>query len=779
MIETDIRLQPERTLLGIFARSPMFSLVVFVVMSTLAGIGYYDPTLLVAPPEIGEAAATAAGGMSGGRRGRDGSVPQPRSRVAPGGPAPDVTPVMLFGGEVMLLLHGEDFFNPTAALAIREAVEALEALPQVRLVMWMDRAPPLNLFGLPEPALPDHRASQRRFDAARQRALDNPMIAGQLLSADGKTLMLSIRMDWFHVRSNADCTSHLAEVVRGVLKSHDLDFEVGVTGEMPIRLVMSAASQDNDRKFQYIANGVILVLALILFRGPSAVIVSALGAIFGVVWTMGCIRFFQFEDNPFNHVVVPVLLSLVGFTDGVHMVSQIRFNRSLGLAVRPALVRAVDEVGMACFLTSLTTAIGLGSLGWAYHQVVREFGWSCVMGVGITFLAIMTTIPLACLTPLGRGVHRGQGKGWIEQHLEHGTRLVVMVLRRRKAFSVLALVLTVITGVITLRLQPDERMLNAIPERSSEARWLRHIDRAFGGLETAHVLATWDADIAAESPEVVAVSEEVENLLREEPLLGNPLGIARLIDALPGEASAVSKASMLELLPPQLRRVFLLPEQRSLKVIFRLQDLGIAKYGQVFERLDERLAAIQAAHPGFTLSLEGSAFWRWQNLYQIMVDLTKSLGTASLVIFLVLAAVYRSLRLGLIAIIPNLLPLTVTGSLMLLVGQPLELVSVIAFTVCLGIAVDDTIHFLTRYRMELSRGGELEDVITRAFRGVGSAMIMTTLVLVCGFTTVLWSDTREHHIFAMMGAATMVTALFADLLFLPALIAVFDRPQRE
>ena len=236
---------------------------------------------------------------------------------------------------------------------------------------------------------------------------------------------------------------------------------------------------------------------------------------------------------------------------------------------------------------------------------------------------------------------------------------------------------------------------------------------------------------------------------------------------------------MLELLPPQLRRVFLIPEQHSLKVIFRLQDLGIAKYGEVFERLDQRLATIQAEHPGFVLSLEGSAFWRWQNLYQIMVDLTKSLGTASLVIFLVLATVYRSLRLGLIAIIPNLLPLTVTGSLMWLVGQPLELVSVIAFTVCLGIAVDDTIHFLTRYRMELAHGGEHEAVITRSFRGVGAALIMTTLVLVCGFMTVLWSDTREHHIFAMMGAATMVTALFADLLFLPALLVVFNRPARD
>ena len=83
---------------------------------------------------------------------------------------------------------------------------------------------------------------------------------------------------------------------------------------------------------------------------------------------------------------------------------------------------------------------------------------------------------------------------------------------------------------------------------------------------------------------------------------------------------------------------------------------------------------------------------------------------------------------------------------------------------------------MTRYRFELARGvGSHEDTIERAFRGVGSALIMTTLVVVCGFTTVLWSDTREHHVFALMGGCTIATALIADMFFLPALIAVFDR----
>lgn len=746
-------------------------------MTTVSMIGYRDPSLLVGAPS--ETEASSAGGMSG-RGGGNREAPG-RSRGGPervavnNGPPPDVTPLMLFGSELMLLITGDDFFTPTAAIALREAVESLEALPQVRSVMWMDRAPPLNLFGLREPALPDHRASQRRFDSARQTALENPLIAGQLLSADGRTLLFSLEIDWFYVRTNADCTTVLVQTVESVLKSHQLGFDVGVTGEMPIRLVMSAASKDNDRKFQYIAYGVILVLAAILFRGPSAVVITAIAPALGVFWTMGCIRFLHFEDNPFNHVVVPVLLSLVGFTDGVHMMTQIRVHRSNGMPVRAAVARALDEVGAACFLTSLTTAIGFASLSWAHHQVVREFGWCCVLGVGVTFLAIIAAIPLACFTPLGRSVHRGQGTGWIEKNLDHATRIISVVLRRRKLFATLAIGAALGTSLITAKLEPDERILNAIPERSHEAKWLRHIDKSFGGLETAFIRITWDDSIDAQSPEIVEVSDSVERMLRDEPLLGSPLGIARLIDALPGDAQPSAKAQLLDLLPPPLRRVFLLPEQQTTKVIFRLQDLGIAKYGPVFERILVQLDQLQAKHPAFELTLEGGAVWRWQNLYQIMVDLTRSLGTASIVIFIVLSIVYRSLRLGLIAIIPNLLPLTATGAGMWFFGQSLELVSVLAFTVCLGIAVDDTIHFMTRYRFELASGvGSHEDAIERAFRGVGAAMIMTTLVLVCGFTTVLWSDTREHHVFAMMGGCTIAAALIADMFFLPALLAVFN-----
>ena len=167
------------------------------------------------------------------------------------------------------------------------------------------------------------------------------------------------------------------------------------------------------------------------------------------------------------------------------------------------------------------------------------------------------------------------------------------------------------------------------------------------------------------------------------------------------------------------------------------------------------------------------------NLYQIVVDLTKSLGAASFVIFIVLAIVYRSLRLGLISIIPNLFPLVATGALLVAMGEPLFISSVCAFTVCLGIAVDDTIHFLSRYRQELAAADSVDDAVRATYITVGTPMLMTTIILVVAFSTVLLSDLPAHRIFGAMACATIGSAIIGDLLGLPALLAYFEAGEHK
>jgi predicted RND superfamily exporter protein len=185
------------------------------------------------------------------------------------------------------------------------------------------------------------------------------------------------------------------------------------------------------------------------------------------------------------------------------------------------------------------------------------------------------------------------------------------------------------------------------------------------------------------------------------------------------------------------------------------------------------LLAIQSKHPEFQLKLSGSAIWRWENLYQIVIDLATSLGSASIIIFITLTIAYRSIRIGLISIVPNVLPLAATGAWLVWKNEALELVSVCAFTVCLGIVVDDSIHFLSRYDAERRTALNRKDAIRKAFGNVGIAMVMTTVVLVAGFGTVAFSDSRDHHIFASMGAITIAAALICDLIVLPAMLACF------
>ncbi len=355
--------------------------------------------------------------------------------------------------------------------------------------------------------------------------------------------------------------------------------------------------------------------------------------------------------------------------------------------------------------------------------------------------------------------------------------LVAWILRNDRKVAWLAIATTITLAAICTQLKPDEKRYSGLSESGEAAKALRHLDRSLGGLEFGFVHVSWYEQAA--DGELLEVLREVDGVLASEPLIGHPLGLHKLLSVLPGEGPPEERMTLLELLPAQLKRAFYIPERRTASVQFRVQDIGIAKYGPVFERIETELSRISQQHPNFFLALDGDAVWRWRDVYQIVMDLATSLGTASIVIWLILTVVYRSIRIGLISIVPNLFPLVATGAMLLLVGQYLELVTVCVFTICIGIAVDDTIHFLTRYVEESGNGGEHGATIQRAFTGVGSALLMTTIVLVTGMMTAVFGDARDARLFGVMGAITLTSALFADIIFLPALLSRFAKPARK
>ena len=687
---------------------------------------------------------------------------------------PDIEPISLTDTDAILVCQSDQFFTPDGSQAMRHVVDRLEELDFVTSILWMDRVPILNIFGLNEPILPRPDAKASRFAAARNQANAHPLVNGQLLSSDGQTMLLMLNFDFLQIQDDNDCTERIRQTAeRAVAEFPNVDIQFLVTGRVPVLLTALAAHEKNQLKYQLIGYSMIMIMSLILFRGWISVLVVAVAPAVGVFWTLGIIRFFDFQENPFNDVVLPILISLVGFTDGVHLLIQIRRNRAAGMSSREAAKQGIQKVGLACALTSLTTAIGFGSLVLAHHEIVQEFGMACVIGVVLTFVAVIICIPLACTSPLGRNIHVGHGSGLVDKNLSRIGGIIDWVLQRTRLLTMTGILVTVGLFLVALTLEPDERRANALPTGSEAALALDQMDRAMGGLEVGKINVEWSGNVPSDDPQVLDVIRQIDDLLAQERLIGHPISIRNLLDALPGEGSSADRMSLLDLLPPSLKRAFYTPEYRQATVSFRVQDLGIAKYGPVFFHIENGLQRIQQSHPEFSLTMSGVPIWRWRNLYQIVVDLATSLGTATVIIFIVLAIVYRSLRIGLISIVPNMFPLAVAGTYLAVSGQSLELVSVCAFTVCLGIAVDDTIHFLTRYIEEKEETGDETLAIRNAFTAVGTALIMTTIVLVAGFSTVMFSDSRDHRIFASMGAITVAAALFGDLIFLPAMLKQF------
>lgn len=760
---------------------PAWAYLFLFVMSAIATVGYVAPervrNLFIAKP-VPEVVAQPA-------------APVAAAPEAPKKPRPNVEALDLTRSDAILVIESKDVFTPSGAKALRQMIATLEAVPYVRSVFWMDRVPGLNIFGLREPLFPKSEASPARFAAAKDHALRHPLVKGQLMSLDGRTLIVMVNFDWLSITSDDDCTVNLRKTAEAALAEFpDVKFTVGVTGNVPIRLTMMQTHERNNLKFRLIGYGVVLIMAAVLFRGVVSVVILSTGPALGIFWTIGFLNFFNLQANPFNDVVLPVMLSLVGLADGVHMMVQIRRFHAAGMTEKDAARAGLEEVGLACFLTAITTSIGFWSLSLAQHEIVREFGWSCVLGVILTVLAILTVIPLAYLSRpakvlrsvLSRKVlglrlePTEQQEGFIERHLHRVTYFVDLVLRRPKPVAWAGIVVTLICAAIAFQLRPDERRSSFLPENAEATKALHQMDKALGGLEFSEVQIRWSGKIPSDSPEVLKVVTQVDDLLKSEPLIGTSISIRSLVDALPGEGPTEERASMIELLPPPLKRAFYKPEDQFATVNFRVLDIGIARYSPVFHRIEAGLEQIITEHPEFNLKLSGSAIFRWRDLYRIVVDLGSSLGSETFIIICVLGLVFRSVRLGLIAMIPNIFPLVICATWMYFTDQPLEIVTVCSFTICLGIAVDDTIHFLTRFQEELPRSANRPEAIRNTFEAVGTSMLMTTMVLVVGFTTVTFSDMRDQRIFASMGVLTMLTAMIGDLVILPALLAVYSAP---
>ena len=680
--------------------------------------------------------------------------------------------------QLVLVLDGQPLFAPKSIEAIQRISHELKQLECV-----------VEVFGITQvrrkgsrviPLLPSDPRPEDCAEIERE-ALSNPLIAGQFLSRDAKMLLILAQLK--------NPGAPMSEIERMVTQIHEVakqaaspaGLSVRLAGHQAIRVDLLNKTRSERILFAVLSAVVSAGISLIMFRRVSAILICVAGPAIGVIWMMGLLGLFGERINVLG-TIVPAMLYVIGFTDSTHLMASFRQARGRGLGPPAAALFALNEVGWACALTFFSTFVAFGSMYLAELEVIQHLGLVCAVGTVVTYISVVVVNILLMSSTLGANagrtiVHDDHLEFAIPtatpvQHTAASDRWADAVLAYPRLVSLSAIGSTIVLAYLTAKLEPDIRFTESLPAKSETRLVIEQCDRIFGGSLPMQVVVEWPERLNVASPELFRVLGEIHAELKSTGYTAEPFSIGSMAAAL---SPLGPWKREFELLPLSATRRIVRTDLRRVLVTAKVPDAGAAPLEPAFQQIERKLVQLEKQYPGFSMHLTGTSVVAARNVNFLISDLARSLSATAAIVILIMAFAFRSLTLGLLAIIPNLMPLLLTGGFLQLSGQSLGIASVMTFDLCLGIAVDATIHFVMRFRREKNSTGDTRAAIVRTLSHAGGAMILTSTVLVGGFSVLALSQLPPLRMFALFSSGTLACALLCDLTVLPALVYLADR----
>jgi predicted RND superfamily exporter protein len=687
-----------------------------------------------------------------------------------------------FGGddnECLVVLQTDEVISAPRIARLEQFVDDVKQLDGIESVYSILDARRRRSVGRVLPLLVPRDGDPERLARARREAQEHPLVAGQLLSENGTITLVAVRLEGqsLDVRVLEERLAAIGRLARQL--ESESDFRVRMTGIPALRVEIVSRIQRNQLLFTATTLFLSGLAATWLFRRPAAVVLAAAGPVLGLFWTMGLLGWLGQPITPVTSIVPPLVL-VIGFTDSIHLVFEVRCALAAGKPRKQAVLEAVQTLWRPCGFTAATTAFGFGSLILMTGlDAIRSFGMACALGTMCGYASVMIFTPLLASTGLAeRMVDARAREGrplWVDAAL---SRLMASIHRHARPIAITGLVLTALGSPCWFWLRADNRVGEFLPHDSPAYQALVQCEEAFGGALFLHVVVDWPAEANLETPEVRKCLADVHRIFEEEPTTRHPVSYLSVLRSLPGaEDDLAEKRRWLDAAPPEALARFARTDQRRAAVTAHIRDLGGAAHEPHFRHIEARLAELEQKHPGFRLWLTGSAVVSYRTANQMIEQLAPSLGLAAILIFASMALLFGSLRLGLISLVCNSLPLIGASAFLVIFRQPLQYTSVMVFSVCIALAADDTVHFLSRFRRELKHG-DRDAVVMHTMSHVGSALVVTTLVLLSGFASLLLADMPPIRLFGGLSCLVLLLAIVAELILLPALL-FWQGPQHK
>jgi len=707
-----------------------------------------------------------------------------------------------FPGEdarALVLVEAPDLFTPGGVAALAALEEDLRGLPHVTRVLGpasVQRAVATPFGPSREPVLPAG-APEDEFRARAAEAARDRLLAWNVFSPDGRTVAILVDLDAAAAGSDAGRQAFVREA-QSLLDRHERPGRrLTLSGLPPLRARIAALVNGDVSRLVPLAVLAVLLLLALAFRSPAAIGAGLTTLLAALVWSYGALGLLGWPLGMLMGIM-PVVVVIVSVADTVHVLSEHGAELRAGRAPREALAVAMGRTAIPCLVTELVLAAGFLTLIAVRMTAVIQFAVVTAAAMLLAWLANALVLPLALrllvraappIRPAPRPLRlAADAARWMtRQSIDHPRRV-----------GAGALLVLAAAALLATRVRIEYRVFDDLRPGSPLALQIARAEAAVGGLVPVAIHVETSRAGGALDPEAIRVAERAAAFLRTIPEIRQANSLADFLRPLqaivageePGDGlpdSPEAAAQLLATLGDSRATLDVLDrDRRSLAAVGRVRDVGVARTSEILSSIDGWLARERAALAargvrGIRIDATGQLRLFQDVNDQLLTGLAASFGGAILLSVLLMSAALRSWRLGLAGLLPNASPVLLVLAFMGATGIPLSPVTVMAFSITLVIADDDTIQFLTRFRghhAEAALTGAVDPHLAATLRTVeevGAPMLVSGVAVSAGFALLLLSAFLGPARLGALIAATLAAGVLADL-FLNPLLLVHLRP---
>lgn len=611
------------------------------------------------------------------------------------------------------------------------------------------------------------------------RRLDFPL-EEKFISSDGKALLLLVQNQKNISKEEGDV---LYNQILDEISNSGLILRA-VAGKIQTQRDFVELMQEEFSFFLGLSLLVMLLMLVFLFRSWWGVVIPILVLGIGVAWGFGVILLLG-KPLALMSVMQPTIFLIVGLGAMVHLFSHIRQYLKMGHPIDQAIHEAFSHLLVPIGLTMLTTAFGFFSLWFTSVPALKDFGLTTGIGIFMMFLSVVFISP-GLLYLIKISTSNSSSNSSRELGLN---RLFLGLLHHKKKVIWTFLVLFVLSLALGSQVRVNGYLLDNLPSNHPIRADFEYFDQQFGGSNPLEI-AIWTPsdEMNIFDYTVLLEIQKVENKLKDffgEVSFISPLTVAKVLNQAQNQGSSeafnfptqgqyLRMKRILEREPQQFLPGVYSSERNLARISGRLPDLGSFKMGEI-RRFFQEFVEVEIDPDLLHVKWTGTAYLIDRGHESVTRQMARGLGVAILLVGVVAGILFRSWRISLILLLPNIIPLIMMLAVMYLLGIELKLTTAILFSVAFGIAVDDSIHFMARLRSELGTGKSFLYSLKRTYLETGKALVLTTLILVFGFSLFLLSDFGVTFFTGLLISLALLFALAADMLLLPLLLLPMKR----